>query len=177
MPVLREHGMPLLAHAELDLRGRGAEPAIRAPTTAICSRARRAWEDDAIRAARAAVPRAPAARCTSSTSRRRRSVAICARPSAEGLPVTVETCPHYLSFDAESIPDGATHFKCAPPIRERENREALWARAARRGHRHRRLRPPPVHARAQAPGARRLREAWGGIASLQLGLPAVWTEA
>ena len=44
----------------------------------------------------------------------------------EGLPITVETCPHYLCFDAEAIPDGATHFKCAPPIREHENREALW---------------------------------------------------
>src|SRR2546430_2907730 len=45
---------------------------------------------------------------------------------AEGLPVSVETCPHYLHFCAEEIPDGATLFKCAPPIRSRENRERLW---------------------------------------------------
>ena len=42
---------------------------------------------------------------------------------AEGLPLTVETCPHYLTFAAEEIADGATHFKCCPPVRERENRE------------------------------------------------------
>ena len=45
---------------------------------------------------------------------------------AEGLPITVETCPHYLCLEAESIPDGATLYKCAPPIREHENREGLW---------------------------------------------------
>src|SRR5580700_7008497 len=45
---------------------------------------------------------------------------------AEGLPVTVETCPHYLHLAAESIPKGATLFKCAPPIRSRDNRERLW---------------------------------------------------
>jgi hypothetical protein len=45
---------------------------------------------------------------------------------AEGLPISVETCPHYLCLDAESIPDGATQFKCAPPIRDRENRDKLW---------------------------------------------------
>ena len=45
---------------------------------------------------------------------------------AEGLPLTVETCPHYLTFCAEEIADGDTRLKCAPPIRERENRERLW---------------------------------------------------
>src|SRR5262249_18610808 len=45
---------------------------------------------------------------------------------AEGLPITAETCPHYLTFAAEDIPHGATHYKCCPPVRERENREKLW---------------------------------------------------
>ena len=49
-----------------------------------------------------------------------------AQARAEGLPVTVETCPHYLHFVAEEIPAGGTLFKCAPPIRSRANREALW---------------------------------------------------
>ena len=49
---------------------------------------------------------------------------------AEGLSLTVETCPHYLTFAAEEIPDGATHFKCCPPVRERENREKLWEAVA-----------------------------------------------
>ena len=54
-----------------------------------------------------------------------------ARAKDEGVPLTVETCPHYLCLEAEAIPDGATEFKCAPPIRERENREALWWGLAR----------------------------------------------
>src|SRR6185436_21013856 len=49
-----------------------------------------------------------------------------ARAKSFGLPLTVEACPHYLHFAAEDIPDDATEFKCCPPIRERENREALW---------------------------------------------------
>ena len=68
-------------------------------------------------------------------------------------------------------------FKCCPPIREADNREELWARAGPRRHRLHRVRPLPVHARAQAAGHRRVRPAWGGISSLQLGLSAVWTEA
>ena len=50
----------------------------------------------------------------------------CSTRANEGAKVSVETCPHYLTFTAEEIPDGATEFKCAPPIRERENREKLW---------------------------------------------------
>ena len=50
---------------------------------------------------------------------------------AAGLQITAETCPHYLTFAAEEIPDGATEFKCCPPIRERENREQLWGALGR----------------------------------------------
>jgi allantoinase len=96
---------------------------------------------------------------------------------AEGLPITVETCPHYLLFSAEEIPDGATQFKCAPPIRENENRERLW-RALADGvidfittdHS-----PCPVSMKSMETGD--FFQAWGGITSLQLGLPSVWTEA
>ena len=96
---------------------------------------------------------------------------------AEGLPLTVETCPHYLRFDAEAIPDGATAFKCAPPLRDRENREGLWA-AVREGlidlvatdH----SPCPPAMKRQEE---RRFDLAWGGIASLSVALPALWTEA
>jgi allantoinase len=94
-----------------------------------------------------------------------------------GVAVTAETCPHYLSFAAEEIPDGATAFKCAPPIREREHRERLWQA----------LVDGDIDLIATdhspAPPALKLREsgdfvaAWGGIASLQLGLAAVWTGA
>ncbi len=95
----------------------------------------------------------------------------------EGLPVTAETCPHYLTFAAEEIPDGGVAFKCAPPIRSRENRELLWE-ALRDGvidlvasdHS-----PCPPEMKKVEAGD--FQSAWGGIASLQVGLPAVWTGA
>jgi allantoinase len=96
---------------------------------------------------------------------------------AERLPVTVETCPHYLSFAAEAIGEGATPFKCCPPIREADNREELW-RALAAGdidcvvsdHS-----PCTVELKRLDTGDFAL--AWGGVSSLQLGLPVVWTEA
>jgi allantoinase len=95
----------------------------------------------------------------------------------EGVRVTAETCPHYLGFAAEEIPDGATEYKCAPPIREARRREGLWA-ALEQG-----KLDAVVSDHSPAPPALKLRtdgdflRAWGGIASLQLGLPAVWTAA
>ena len=78
---------------------------------------------------------------------------------ADGVDVSVETCPHYLTFDAEHVADGATELKCCPPIREAENREALWAALARRRHRRGGVRPLAVHGGAQ--GQRRLRAGVG----------------
>jgi len=96
---------------------------------------------------------------------------------AAGVKITAETCPHYLHFAAEEVPAGATEFKCCPPIRERDNREELWDG----------LRDGTigliVSDHSPCPGEMKLREsgdfmkAWGGIASLQLRLPVVWTEA
>jgi len=100
-----------------------------------------------------------------------------AKAQQEKLPITVETCPHYLYFAAEEIPDGDTRFKCAPPIRERENRERLWM-ALREGviqsvvSDHSPC-PPPMKRRDEGDFMR----AWGGIASLQFGLPIMWTVA
>jgi allantoinase len=96
---------------------------------------------------------------------------------AAGLRMTAETCPHYLGFAAEEIADGATEFKCAPPIREVNHREALWDALA-----HDRL-EMVVSDHSPAPAALKLREqgdflrAWGGVASLQLRLPTIWTGA
>ena len=93
----------------------------------------------------------------------------------QGLPITVETCVHYLWFAAEEIPDGATEFKCAPPIRNAENREALWA-ALNEG-----LIDMVTTDHSPCPPAMKGREegrwdlAWGGIASLGLALPVLWT--
>src|SRR6266700_7836697 len=86
---------------------------------------------------------------------------------AEGLPLTVETCPHYLTFASEDISGGATDFKCAPPIRERENRERLWA-ALDEG-----VIDMVVTDHSPCPPGMKsgdFASAWGGIASLQLSL-------
>ena len=96
---------------------------------------------------------------------------------ADGLPITVETCPHYLSFDAETIGEGATQFKCCPPIREADNRERLWQALAAGD-----IDCVVSDHSPCTPELKRLDVgdfglAWGGVSSLQLGLPAVWTEA
>jgi allantoinase len=174
MPVLRDLGLPLLAHAELDL---GApEPADRRAYSGYLASRPAAWEDAAIELL---VRLCRATRCPvhvvhlSSAS----SLPTLRRAKHDGLPITVETCPHYLCFDAESIPEGATEFKCAPPIRTRENREALWT-ALFDG-----TIDFVITDHSPCSPALKLREegdfvhAWGGVASLQLGLPAVWSEA
>ena len=96
---------------------------------------------------------------------------------AAGVEITAETCPHYLYFAAEEIPDGATEFKCCPPIRERDNREQLWSALADG------TIDMVVSDHSPCPPDMKLRkggdflQAWGGIASLQLRLPVIWTEA
>jgi allantoinase len=96
---------------------------------------------------------------------------------AAGVDVTVETCPHYLTFDAEHIGDGATELKCCPPIRESQNREALWAALAAGDVDFVVSDHSPCTADLKRRGGGDFAQAWGGIASLQLGLPAVWTGA
>jgi allantoinase len=175
LPILERRGLPLLAHAEWPpaLRPIPAGANTRAYGTWLASRPPGA-EVDAIAilislcrefrtrihivhlAAAAALPLLRAAR-------------------AEGLPITVETCPHYLTFAAEEIPDEATQFKCAPPIRDRANRDALW-QALVDG-------DIDLIATDHSPcppamkGDSDFIASWGGIASLELSLPVVWTGA
>jgi allantoinase len=92
----------------------------------------------------------------------------------EGVKISVESCPHFLTLTAEEVPDGATEFKCCPPIREAANQDALWAGLADgtidcvvSDH-------SPCTTDLKTPD---FASAWGGISSLQLGLPAIWTEA
>ncbi|MEU8267126.1 allantoinase AllB [Sphaerisporangium sp. NPDC049002] len=95
----------------------------------------------------------------------------------DGVRITAETCPHYLSLCAEEIPDGATEFACCPPIREAANREPLWSGLVRG--------TLDLVVSDHSPCAAELKHrdtgdfgaAWGGISSLQLALPVVWTEA
>ena len=95
----------------------------------------------------------------------------------EALSVTVETCPHYLHLEAETIPDRATQAKCAPPIRSRQNREQLW-----QGLKDGVIDMVVTDHSPCPPAMKRLgdgdfRAAWGGIASLSIALPVIWTEA
>ena len=104
-------------------------------------------------------------------------VAMIAGAKAAGIRLTAETCPHYLYFASEQVPEGATEFKCCPPVRDSVNREALW-RGVEAGvidcvvsdH-------SPCPPELKSFGSGDFGQAWGGIASLQLGLSAVWTVA
>jgi allantoinase len=103
------------------------------------------------------------------------AIGLLAAARAEGLPVTSETCPHYLTLAADEVPAGATEFKCCPPIRDRVNSGRLWA-GLQAGvidcvvsdH-------SPCPPDLKLPGTGDFARAWGGIASLQLGLPVVWS--
>jgi allantoinase len=96
---------------------------------------------------------------------------------AEGLPITVETCPHYLTIDAEHIADGATQFKCCPPIRSAANQDALWDALLAGDIDMVVTDHSPSTADLKFAGDGSFTEAWGGIAGLQTGFSAVWTEA
>jgi allantoinase len=176
MSVLRDAGLPLLAHAELNL-GDGREIAGAPCEYSSWLQARpKAWEDAAIELL---IRLCEETGCPvhivhlSSAD----SIAQLRSARARGLEITVETCAHYLCFAAEDVPPGATAFKCAPPIREAENRERLWDALAEgvidfvvTDH-------SPCTPGLKRPQTGDFREAWGGVASLQLGLGAVWTEA
>jgi allantoinase len=181
LPGLAALGAPLLAHAELPgpieeaVRKRPKDAPANQYATWLASRPREA-EDEAIalllRLAEEFHARIHIVHLSSSDS-----IAQLRQARARGIRVSVETCPHYLRFTSEEVADGATEFKCAPPIRERENREKLWT-AIREG-----TIDFIVSDHSPCPPAMKLREegdflgAWGGIASLQIGLPAVWTQA
>jgi len=177
LPDLARCGTPLLAHAEL------AEVIERSQTVAGDRRAWSSWlasrppeaELEAIslllRLSREFGVRLHIVHLSSSFA-----LPLLRLARAEGVPVTVETCPHYLTFASEDLPAGATQYKCAPPLRGRANRERLWSALAEglidlvaSDH-------SPCPPEMKQTGGDLFR-AWGGIASLQLQLPAVWTEA
>jgi allantoinase len=175
MPVLARAGRPLLVHAELESGGGAPSHAARDYQSYLASRPAQ-WEVDAVKlcAALCAEHRGPVHIVHLSAAD---ALAEAERARAAGLPFSLETCPHYLLLAAEEIGDGQTEFKCAPPIRERANRDRLWE-ALRRG-----LIELVVSDHSPCtPQLKRLDTgdfmgAWGGIASLQLGLPLIWTEA
>jgi len=180
LPELSALKAPLLVHAELpgpiaeaEKRLTKADP--RRYSAWLASRPRAA-ENEAIellvKLARELGARIHIVHLSSSDA-----IATLQKAKSDGQAVTVETCPHYLTFDAQDVGDGRTEFKCAPPIREKDNREKLWTA----------LGDGTIDFIATdhspCPPAMKLLEAgdflraWGGIASLELSLPAVWTEA
>lgn len=178
MPALARAGVPLMVHAELAPERR-PEPADDAdPRSYAVYRATRPsrYEVDAIELL---IRLCRETGCPVHVVHLATAYALGTLRSAraEGLPITVETCPHYLTFAAEEIDDGDTRFKCAPPIRSGEHREGLWRGLAEgtidlvaSDHS-----PAPAQLRRLDSGD--FRRAWGGIPSLQLLLPATWTSA
>lgn len=178
MPILRDGGVPLLVHAELEseLRDAAVEGLSARQYLRFLHSRPKEFEDRAIALM---IDLCRATGCPVHVVHLSSATALPAIRAAkrEGLPLTVETCPHYLCLVAEEVPDGATEYKCVPPIREAENREALWAALADgtidlvvSDH-------SPCVPSLKLPELGDFLAAWGGIASLQLGFSAVLTEA
>jgi allantoinase len=175
-PILSSHDLPLLVHAELDRTHEGQKELDENPTSyqAYLKSRPKAWEDEAIE---------KLVNLSETFKLRIHIVHLSSANSIEpikaarrkGLQVTVETCPHYLFFSSENIADADTRFKCAPPIREHANNEKLL-QALMEGtldfvvtdHS-----PAPPSLKKTETG--NLKEAWGGISSLQFSLPVMWT--
>jgi allantoinase len=176
MPIIARHHLPLLVHCELTTNVQPAPVTNEQSYKNYLSSRPGQWEDDAI---------ALMIRLCEQYQCRVHIVHLSSAGSIEqikqarqkGLPLTVETAQHYLYFNAEEIPDAQTAYKCAPPIREKENNEQLW-QALQDGiidfvatdHS-----PAPPAMKEISSG--NLMKAWGGIASLQLALPVLWTAA
>jgi allantoinase len=180
MRILAPTGIPYLIHAELD-QDHSEPPEIgRSYQSFLASRPRR-WEDDAIdmliQLAREAAKEGVQARLHIVHLSSADALPALAQAQDQGLGISAETCPHYLTLFAEDIPDGKTLFKCCPPIREDENRQRLW-RGLEEGtiefvvSDHSPCTPQLKHIDSGD-----IEHAWGGISSLQFGLSLIWTEA
>lgn len=175
MPIIARHGLPLLVHCELTDEPRGTTNNNRSYQNYLASRPR-IWEDKAT-ALMIALCEEFNCRVHIVHLSSGNSIAQISAAKQKGLPLSVETAQHYLYFNAEAIEDGRTDYKCAPPIREKENNEQLW-QALKQG-------IIDFVATDHSPATPALKEmqsgdftkAWGGIASLQFALPVLWTAA
>ena len=175
MPILAKHHLPLLVHCELSDEDHASVGSSQAYGPYVASRPKQ-WEDDAI---------TMMIRLCEEFSCRTHIVHLSSADSIQqivdakqkGLPLTVETAQHYLYFNAETIKDGQTQFKCAPPIREKDNNDRLW-QALMEGiidfvatdHS-----PAPPDMKQTESGD--FMRAWGGISSVQWALSILWTAA
>jgi allantoinase len=174
MPLLAKRGIPLLAHAEIA----GEAPAMQNSRSYADYMASRPPEFERT-AIELLIELCRETRCHTHVVHLADagSLPLLRAARAEGLPLTVETCPHYLHFASEQIRDGACQYKCAPPIRDTANREGLWQGLidgtidfVASDHS-----PCPPADKRLAEG--RFDLAWGGITSVQLSLPVLWTDA
>ena len=175
MPIIATHGLPLLVHCELTDTIARSSGDIRSYQNYLNTRPAK-WEDNAIemmiRLCESYQCRVHIVHLSSAGS-----VDQLRQAKQNGLPVTVETAQHYLYFDAENIRDGETQFKCAPPIRSKENNGFLWDS----------LKEGVIDfvATDHSPSLPIMKNmeqgdfltAWGGISSLQFALPVLWTAA
>ncbi|MBV9085109.1 MAG: allantoinase AllB, partial [Acidobacteriaceae bacterium] len=175
MPRIAETGLPLLVHAESPAQICAISPDGTRYGNYLRSRPQIA-ELDAIdcmiRLCRKHRCRVHIVHLSAATA-----IAELVKARMDGLPITVETCPHYLYFAAENIPDRATQFKCAPPIRDCANRELLWEGLRDGGIDLIATDHSPCPPELKNAGGGDFGKAWGGIASLSLPLPVIWTEA
>ena len=176
--ILKKHGKPLLVHCEIESENEDAHFLVQNPRnySAYLKSRPKSWENEAIdlviKLCRETGARVHIVHLSSSDA-----LPAIRKAKSEGLPLTVETCPHYLVFNAEDIPDGHTSFKCAPPIREKSNNDLLWEAVGdgtidfiATDHS-----PAPPETKEIVSGD--FKKAWGGIAGLQFLLPAFWTAA
>ncbi|MEO8416190.1 MAG: amidohydrolase family protein [Ginsengibacter sp.] len=175
MPVIARHQLPLLVHCELESSKNAVTGNHASYKNYLLSRPKK-WEDDAI-ALMIQLCEEYDCRVHIVHLSSANSIEPVAKAKQKGLPLTAETAQHYLFFNAEEIADGATQFKCVPPIREKQNNDLLW-QALKEG-------IVDFVATDHSPSEPGLKEtasgdfmkAWGGIASLQFALPALWTVA
>lgn len=175
MPLLAKNNLPILVHCELSDEDH-SEDLANHPTSYksyLASRPK-SWENDAVKMMIALCRKHHCAVHIVHVSSAE-TLHIIEEAKAEGLPVTAETCPHYIFFSAEEIPDEQTIYKCAPPIRQKANNELLKL-ALKNGtldfiatdH-------SPAPSELKEIGTGDFQKAWGGIAGLQFLLPAGWT--
>ena len=178
--ILAEHQVPYLIHAELDREGSEPPEIGKRYQSFLASRPRR-WEDEAIEMlialAQDAAGENVSARLHVVHLSSADALPALRAAQQQGLQISAETCPHYLTLYAEDIPDGKTLFKCCPPIREDENRQRLWQGLADgtigfvvSDH-------SPCTPQLKHIDSGDIEHAWGGISSLQFGLSLTWTEA
>ncbi|TNF04986.1 MAG: allantoinase AllB [Deltaproteobacteria bacterium] len=172
MSIIANYDVPYLIHAEIDDHKTSAE--ITEKYQSFVDSRPRSWENEAIKLM---IDKSKQHNCR---------VHIVHLSSADMLPeikkakaggkFTVETCPHYLLLNAEEIPDGKTQFKCCPPIREKENNEKLWQAIQDETIDFVVSDHSPCTPSLKLMETGDLEKAWGGISSLQFGLPLMWTE-